>query len=256
MYKYALTLVISPVFLACTSGLKGQKEFKMSKYEELPGLASPIQLGYDSTVVILGDYFLHPEKIESVQVPDELNIFWDDEHHLLHMQGNIEKGMATATFTIEGVDYSIPIKKSTQELYEYNFDPGSSEYAAVEIMGSFNAWNRNANAMVSENGTYKTSFILFPGQYQYKLILDGVEVLDPNNPDSIANGIEGYNSVLNVGDEPVHKLQIAPTEVEKNRIYVESFYSTSEPFVFWQNSALSQDYIEMVEGGFWITIPK
>lgn len=228
----------------------------MSKYEELPGLASPIQLGYDSTVVILGDYFLHPEKIESVQVPDELNVFWDDEHHLLHMHGNIEKGMATATFTIEGVDYSIPIKKSTQELYEYNFDPGSSEYAAVEIMGSFNAWNRNANAMVSENGTYKTSFILFPGQYQYKLILDGVEVSDPNNPDSIANGIGGYNSVLHIGTEPVRKLQIAPTEVEENRIYVESNYSTFEPFVFWQNSALSQGYIEMVEGGFWITIPK
>ena len=255
MFKYILAILVSGVFLACNSnGVK--REFKLSTSEELPGLASPIQLGYDSTVVMLSDYFLNPEKIESVQVPDELNIFWDDTAHLLFIQGNIEKGMAEATFSIQGIDYSIPIKQSTQELVEYSFDAKGKSYASVEIMGSFNAWNRNANTMEEEYGEYKTSFVLFPGQYQYKLFLDGAEVLDPNNPDSIANGIGGYNSVLNVGSEPVHKLQISPLKIEENRVFIQNFYPVAEPFVFWQNSSLDEEFVAIEEGGFWITVPK
>ena len=156
MSNYAFVFVVSVFLLACNTEVEQQKVFQLSKPAELPGLASPIQLGYDSTVVILSDYFMNPEKIESIQVPDELNIFWDDDAHILFIQGNINAGMAIASFSIEGIDYSIPIKQSTQELYEYSFDPGSSEYESVEIMGSFNAWNRNENAMALENGTYKT----------------------------------------------------------------------------------------------------
>ena len=256
MSNYAFAFVVSVFLLACNTEVEQQKVFQLSKPAELPGLASPIQLGYDSTVVILSDYFMNPEKIESIQVPDELNIFWDDDAHILFIQGNINAGMAIASFSIEGIDYSIPIKQSTQELYEYSFDPGSSEYESVEIMGSFNAWNRNENAMALENGTYKTSFILFPGQYQYKLFLDGVEVLDPNNPDSIANGIGGYNSVLQVGKEKIKSINIEPSSIDENRVFVSCDTVGLTPIVLWQNSILDKSHIDLTDSGFYIDLPK
>jgi cyclomaltodextrinase len=163
MSKYALAFVVLSILLACNTEVERQKNFQLSKSEELPGLASPIQLGYDSTVVILNDYFINPEKIESVQVPDELSIFWDNEKHMLFIQGNIDQGVSSASFSIEGIDYSIPLKQSTQELVEYSFDAKGAVYESVEIMGSFNAWNRNASTLVNDQGIYKTEFILFPG---------------------------------------------------------------------------------------------
>ena len=255
MSKYALAFVVLSILLACNTEVERQKNFQLSKSEELPGLASPIQLGYDSTVVILNDYFINPEKIESVQVPDELSIFWDNEKHMLFIQGNIDQGVSSASFSIEGIDYSIPLKQSTQELVEYTFDAKGAVYESVEIMGSFNAWNRNASTLVNDQGIYKTEFILFPGQYQYKLILDGVEVLDPAKSDSIANGIGGYNSVLNVGTAKVHELQITPTTTKENRIFIESFYPIAKPHIFWQNTLLEDEYVVTEEGGFWINLP-
>ena len=256
MLNRVLLLGFAALVIACSSPQEEKTAFVLSKNSELPGLASPIQLNYDSTIVHLSDYFMHPEKIEAVKVPEGLDIFWDGESHLLYIQGNIELGMAKATFKIDGLDYSIPIKKSSQVKFDYQFDAKGEVYETVEIMGSFNAWNRNANTLKEDSGIYSTSFVVFPGQYQYRLFLNGEEMLDPNNRDSVSNGMGGYNSVLNIGTEPVHSLEIAPLKVEGNRVFVQRFYTTSTPFVFWQNSALSDDNIELTEGGFWITLPE
>ena len=50
-----------------------------------------------------------------------------------------------------------------------------------------------------KDNKWHIEFRLFPGKYQYKLVTDGREISDPFNPDSMSNGLGGYNSLLTVG---------------------------------------------------------
>ena len=59
--------------------------------------------------------------------------------------------------------------------------------------------------MKENNGEYDISIPLEPGRYQYKFFADGAELIDPQNPNKIPNGMGDYNSVLTVNAK--HKTQ-------------------------------------------------
>ncbi len=46
---------------------------------------------------------------------------------------------------------------------------------------------------------------MMPGSYEYKFVVDKMEVLDSANPDSLANGIGGFNSIKDIGKEMLEK---------------------------------------------------
>lgn len=81
----------------------------------------------------------------------------------------------------------------------------------VQVKGSFTAWRAvdltyvNQNVKYpSENGSmknlglpvWKTSLWVGPGTHQYVFIVNGKEIIDPMNSDSISNGMGGFNSVF------------------------------------------------------------
>jgi len=81
----------------------------------------------------------------------------------------------------------------------------------VQVKGSFTAWRAvdltyvNQNVKYpSENGSmknlglpvWKTSLWVGPGTHQYVFIVNGKEIRDPMNSDSISNGMGGFNSVF------------------------------------------------------------
>ena len=57
--------------------------------------------------------------------------------------------------------------------------------------------------MENTDKNYQASIVLEPGRYQYKFFADDSELVDPENPDQIPNGMGGYNSVITV--ESKHK---------------------------------------------------
>ncbi len=69
----------------------------------------------------------------------------------------------------------------------------------VFVAGTFNGWNP-AEIVMRENGdgAYATSLLLTPGRYEYKFIVNGQWVADPNCPDSIQNGHGSVNSAMTV----------------------------------------------------------
>ena len=67
----------------------------------------------------------------------------------------------------------------------------------VSVAGDFNGWNPEAHPMkrISQT-TYAIRFKLPPGEYQYKLVVDGTWVEDPSAKRQVPNGHGSRNSIL------------------------------------------------------------
>lgn len=76
---------------------------------------------------------------------------------------------------------------------EYKDAPGKN----VKVAGSFNDW-RPVKEMCDKNndGTYRCRLVLYPGEYQYKFLVDGEWRSDASNPDFIPNEFGSLNSVM------------------------------------------------------------
>lgn len=69
---------------------------------------------------------------------------------------------------------------------------------SVSVVGNFNGWSPQANPLQrGDDGTWRTEIRLHPGQFQYKLVVNGNRwIADPENPGRVADGFGAVNSVL------------------------------------------------------------
>ena len=114
------------------------------------------------------------------------------------------EGLFLVGFSFYKNHYVIPVRVIQQQMIEFKFKP-EKKYNKVFLFGSFNSWNRSDLQMKESNGEYEITIPLEPGRYQYKFFADGTELVDPENPDKIPNGMGDYNSVLTIN--PKHKSQ-------------------------------------------------
>jgi cyclomaltodextrinase / maltogenic alpha-amylase / neopullulanase len=114
------------------------------------------------------------------------------------------EGLFLLDFSFNKRPYVIPVRVMQQQLIEFKFKP-DKKYNKVFLFGSFNSWNRSDLEMKGNNGEYDIAIPLEPGRYQYKFFADGIELVDPDNPNKIPNGMGDYNSVLTIDSK--HKTQ-------------------------------------------------
>ncbi len=80
--------------------------------------------------------------------------------------------------------------------FEFQHD----EASAVCIAGSFNDWRQDAAPMVAlGDGRWVKELTLPPGRHEYRFVVDGAWVDDPNAKEVAPNPHGGVNAVLNVG---------------------------------------------------------
>lgn len=84
--------------------------------------------------------------------------------------------------------------------FSYSAAPGVQE---VLVSGEFNGWGDSAataTPMSDDDGdnVWEAELVLEPGSYQYKLIVDGVWMTDPANPNRTDDGQGGFNNILMV----------------------------------------------------------
>lgn len=199
------------------------------------GLATPIQLSSTRTAVYPSDYFGHAQ-LDSIIWPDGLTEERTDSG-VIWLEDSLPTYLRTAAFYVEGIRYDIPIFGSTAQKLTIEFE----DYADAEnifLFGSFNAWNRQALPMERLEGVWKQQLTLEPGQYEYKLLVDGIEKTDPSNPDSVSNGMGGFNSILKlerVGDAPS---TIYPDRKGKNFLSLNPIDEDQNVVAFWENHRL------------------
>jgi 1,4-alpha-glucan branching enzyme len=69
----------------------------------------------------------------------------------------------------------------------------------VLVCGEFNGWQPEAAPMTRRaDGTWETSLALHPGRYQYKFVVDGNWIHDPNAKINVPNEHHSLNSVIEV----------------------------------------------------------
>src|SRR5690554_3347280 len=164
--KQSLTIVLLIVaFLtACTSS----KEIKYGG--QIIGLGSPIALGYDSTLVLLQDYFMSPEELDSVASNSGLEVNWSADKLEVMLVGNMQPKLGVLSFWDGDVKYDLLLKKTNLE--EVVFRIRDKNYKQVQVKGEMNSWNPNQTPLTKKNGVWEASMLLNQGIYQYLFVID------------------------------------------------------------------------------------
>lgn len=224
---YAVVLAV--VLPACSPS--SNEEIKAYDQNMIVGRATPVLLQPDSTVINIEDYVLEYAQLDSIQTPNELESTIQD--NILVLNGELSSQLGNLTFWINGQHYDVLLKKSAKRLHSFSF---TGAVASVKIKGEFNAWNAESTILDQIENEFSTILLLDPGVYQYLFVVDGNEIRDPNNPDSVSNGMGGWNSVIKL---PRPDKSILPWLTTKERSALTVTLSLSNPateiFAYWEN---------------------
>jgi glycosidase len=93
----------------------------------------------------------------------------------------------------------IPLERRPMHAVEFSYQAMDQLPHEVSVAGSFNGWNAGAHPMEGDGtGRYQCTVHLPPGTYPYKIVVDGEWLPDLSNPEQVANGFGGFNSVLHL----------------------------------------------------------
>ncbi|MFH0925876.1 MAG: hypothetical protein V1872_09675 [bacterium] len=94
-----------------------------------------------------------------------------------------------------------PVKK-TEDVKDkrISFVLDAPHAVKVMIAGSFNSWDPSATTLVKDkvDGKWKTKLALGSGRYEYKFVVDGNWINDPNTNNKVTNLFGSENSVIEV----------------------------------------------------------
>ncbi|MCF6184725.1 MAG: hypothetical protein L3J56_08915 [Bacteroidales bacterium] len=257
--KNIFLLLISVIIITTSCNNQNNvQEFKFSEIEPITGLASPVNLNPDTTLIFIHDYF--PEKVwfDSIAYDKNLKAEFAKDSSQLKITVNSDSlpELSILKFYLLGTEQDILLKKSEKIKYEFSFNPEEKKYKKVQIKGEMNAWNPNNTNLKFENGIWKTEIIAEPGNYQYLIVADGKEMLDPANPLKISNGMGGFNSVLKIGETDNTELPYIFTKsTNDNLIFIGFKNNIKQLVVLYKNFELSGDFITKSDTAYRIIIP-
>lgn len=81
--------------------------------------------------------------------------------------------------------YNSVISLGKPQLFRLN---GYQQAKEVKLAASFNNWRDFELPMVKKNGGWELSYVVGPGNYEYKFKVDNAFIADPSNPSATGNG--------------------------------------------------------------------
>lgn len=253
---YFLYLAFAVLLVSCIQ----REHTKLFPAEsQIPGLGSPFKLSGLQSVLLLEDYFIDPSMVDSVAGNETFEFHFHPESGEVVINARSDRipHYSELRVWVGGVKYSILLEKSHKVKFTFRFEPQSKAYRNVFLFGEMNNWNRNATPLIFRDGVWQTELELNPGRYQYLLLIDGKEMLDPNNPEIADNNIGGFNSLMTVGNVDFKNVPVLFTNGFKNEQIRIGFENEPEKiFVFWQNYRLPVDLVIRHSNELIITIPK
>ncbi len=222
---------------------------------EISGLATPVKLNYDTTIIFLKDYLSNPDAIKELIFPAGLRSLKKEiSDTTILISDTLLAKYSILTVVTKSSRYDIPVLKSDKQKYTFTFNDPKRKYKTVAIKGEMNAWNPANTPLKYENGNWSAAMYLEPDNYQYQIVLDGNSVLDPQNKDKISNGIGGWNSVLLIKNTKSDKKPYLFTDrTSGDSIFLKLSDTLSEMIVLYQNHKI--DFIS-IKDGILILIPK
>lgn len=234
------------------------EKVKFPETPDIVGLASPIYLSLQETVVNLEDYFLNYDRIDSLKIPDQLygELSADKKYLSLRPNTGDLPHLMVLKVWIQNFPYSILIKKTRKMNYVFTFDPGDNKYKQVQITGEINGWNPKESHLELIEGKWQIPLEIYPGKYHYQLVLDGEWVVDPNNIEQEENNLGGVNSVIYIGEKSGSLTpKVYTYKFEENLIAIGTKNNASKVVVFWQNYQVPDEQIIFNDNMITLSLP-
>ena len=179
---------------------------------EPPGVIRVVRLstGRTDTLVIadlLGNDIAESARVTFDTVGSGLRVVPDARRGLVSVAPANERPRLTVLpFAIDGeAGYAIPVEVARPVTHTFSFTPDLApagvQMPEVFVIGAFNDWSRGRDRLTDPDGdgTLEITLPVDPGRYEYKYTVDGRELTDRTNPDSVLNPFGAYNNVLTVG---------------------------------------------------------
>lgn len=133
----------------------------------------------------------------------------------------------------------------------------------IILSGTFNRWDETGFKMKKTYDGWEVTLQLRPDIYQYKFIVDGNWIEDPQNPSKVKNKHGGFNSVIDVQKNV--KFQLCDFENAQNVILSADFNNWSEHdfvmtkvnecWIYNQRLSGGKYHYKFIVDGKWITDP-
>ncbi len=218
------------------------------------GKATPINLDLEVTTIQVEDYVSDPSRLDSISTDGPFNIIAKDG--ALILRGRPKQPLYNLTFWSHGIGESVLLKRTKKTMYSFMYQPVATE-SDIKIKGEFNAWNPN-NTVLQKNGNGFSGYeLLSPGTYQYLFVIDGKEMRDPNNPDSVSNGMGGWNSVIQIeGSDPGRIPFLKTNDYSSSRINLKSNNTVQKAYAYWGNTLLPATSVSIRDRIVSIKLPE
>ncbi len=198
---------------------------------KIQDIIQPVNLeeGIEKEIVI-SDLFYAPNYKLTFSPNSNLDVVHDTVNNLLKLKAKESfTGLDVLQFAFENQQYYIPFKLEPRKKYLFTYKP-KGKPNQVNLFGQFNSWDRSSLPMsdTDKNGIYEISIPLDPGRYEYKFFVDRQELIDPQNPVKVPNGLGDFNSVIIIDSDEedrtyLHSLNFeADDQVKKYNYYFES----------------------------------
>nr|WP_247649199.1 glycogen-binding domain-containing protein [Lutibacter sp. B1] len=134
----------------------------------------------------------------------------------------------------------------------------------VILSGTFNRWNEELFKMNKTEEGWELTLLLKPGEYEYKFIVDGNWMEDPDNPLKKRNEFNGFNSLININKLITFKLD---NHLNAKKVILsgsfnnwdENNYSMLKTKSGWEYSIKlsgGKHHYKFIVDGNWIVDPK
>jgi len=234
-------LLLSLIFISSCKKNTINTEIKIEE-SEIFGLASPIKLNFDTTIIYLSDYFENTKNIKEFKMPAGLrSISKNTNDSLILVSDSLLTPYSLISVVTNKATYDIPVLKSEKVKYNYSFSDPKHKYKTVAMKGEMNAWNPANTILKFNNGKWSTDLILAPDNYQYQIVVDGDPILDPQNKAKASNGIGGWNSVLSIKNNENTKVpQLSTFKTWLDTMILKLDDTTASVISLYQNHKIDQ----------------
>jgi cyclomaltodextrinase / maltogenic alpha-amylase / neopullulanase len=242
-------IIIAFFLFSCQKNI--QNDIKVHDVPLIVGKATPIQLSQDTTKVIISDFVLDIGRIDSISNTGGLT--QEIKNNELLLNGNLNNPLAILTFWSGGIGESVLLVKSNKSIITFNYKGAAED---VRIKGEFNTWNAGSTILSKDAEGFTSSINLDPGNYQYLLVVDGNEMRDPTNPDSVDNGMGGWNSVIHIPRPDESKLPLVKTISSASPIKLQLSNPVTTVIAFWNNYQLPASMVRSEGNEILVSIPS
>lgn len=211
-------------------------------------------LEFKTTEIYLGDFVNNTNDIDSVVINSKKISLPKEKDKISFNSNEQTKQIIELKIYENGKPISVLLKKSLKKNISYSFNPKSKTYKSVKLKGEFNGWTDSKTPLSLANGKWTTNLLLNPGDYQFKLVLDGKEQNDPNMP-NVSNNMGGTNSLLKVSTSSKLKPSLSTKKHDSQSLFVSISNGYSELFVLYQNRRMGAKEISINGNILQIKIP-